>query len=289
MSVAIFWKPAGFELDQIGAKRLVGIHDGDTPSIRLAIRMLSIDTAETSPLAVSGVKGLTKAAIDQVFADLCDWLKGPGRPVPRGLRDHLIPRLEGRAAGTTHLQQGAAAKAAFEALADRHLKRPTGSIRPLFVRVADTPFDRYGRLLAYVAPEYSAAERAAMTRAERATFNFRLVQEGWAASFIVFPSIPGELDLPMFRDAARQAIEDRLGAWADPLALTGYEFRMLCRLAGVMQGKAAPGWIDRYCACLETARLYAPADYVKVAPWNRLFIYPADVRRAVAELNLRPG
>jgi hypothetical protein len=32
-----------------------------------------------------------------------------------------------------------------------------------------------------------------------------------------------------------------------------------------------------------------PQDYVQVTPWNRLFIWRADVREAVADLNLRPA
>lgn len=289
MALAILWQPAGFELDSIGTKQLAGLHDGDTPAIRVNIRMLSIDAPETAPLAVPGVKGLTRGTIDQVFADLCAWLKSAPREVAPPLREHLVERLEGRAAGTLHLAQGAASKAGFSVLLERHLKRPSGRNRPLFVRIADQPFDRYGRLLAYLAPEYTPAERAAMSRAERATFNLRMVEEGWAVSFVVFPAVPGEQDLPLLREAAYRAAAEGRGNLADPLALAGYEFRMLCRLVGVMRNGARSPWIERYCADIETGCLHPPQDYVKVAPWNRLFIQPQDVRRAVAELNLRPG
>jgi hypothetical protein len=50
MTVKIFWQPHSFNLDQIGQKRLVDISDGDTPNIRMNVRMLSIDTPETSTM-----------------------------------------------------------------------------------------------------------------------------------------------------------------------------------------------------------------------------------------------
>ena len=44
--VAIFWDPLGFELDSLRTNSLISITDGDTPYIRMSIRMLSIDTPE---------------------------------------------------------------------------------------------------------------------------------------------------------------------------------------------------------------------------------------------------
>ena len=53
MTVKVFWQPQSFNLDQIGQKRLVDISDGDTPNIRMNVRMLSIDTPETSKMQPS--------------------------------------------------------------------------------------------------------------------------------------------------------------------------------------------------------------------------------------------
>ena len=87
------------------------------------------------------------------------------------------------------------------------------------MRTADTPFDKNGRLLAYIAPNYSRAEREELSRLERATFNLLLVEAGWAVPFVLYPSISGELDLPLLHAAAREARAQRLGIWADPLLL----------------------------------------------------------------------
>ena len=156
-----------------------------------------------------------------------------------------------------HIAQGKQALQAFESLTQTRLKRPSGTNRPIFVRIADQPFDSYGRLLAYVAPEYSAAERQGLSRRDRATFNLDMVAAGWAATLVIFPSIPNEIDLPMLQEEARAAVEQGRGAWADQWCLTGYEYRMCTKLIKLMlkvrtgaklSSGEWSGWIDRYCA-----------------------------------------
>lgn len=285
----IFWQPASFTLDSVGDKKLTSISDGDTPKIEVPIRMLSIDTPETHNVS---------AAKDGNFVQLAEWMRQGRAPIDRELAAYLIPRLETGDAGTRQKTQGTEAKTAFEALRSQRLSRPGRSERDVFVRVADQPFDRYGRLLAYIAPDYTRDERIAMSRRERATFNFNMVDNGWAATFILYPNIPNELDLPMFHDAARAAMSQGRGAWADPLVLTGYEYRMMDRLHGITEdivngvdvsSQRRYGWITRYCADMTTATLYRPQHYFKVPPADRLFLWPEDVRRAVAELNLVPA
>jgi len=301
VTLKVFWTPAGLNLDQVGDKRFVDLSDGDTPNIRMNIRMLSIDTPEKDRTATIGV-----AQLDQLFAEVADWIEagenappelGPP-PVSARLGQSLLPRLRRANAASAHVAQGRQASDAHSALIRSLLTRPSGRLRNLFVRIADDPFDQYGRLLAYVAPNYSEKERAAMTRLERATFNYRMVELGWAAPFIIFPSIPGELDLPEFQRAARHAYEQKAGAWADPLALAAYEFRAVERLCEVLRDlkmgkKVTParrhGWIHRYCADMTTAEIFSPQEYVRVEPYNRLFIWETDVRRAVSELNLTPA
>jgi endonuclease YncB( thermonuclease family) len=285
----IFWQPRGITLDHIGDKALLEVVDGDTPKISVSIRMLSIDTPETTD---------SPAGIDDRFAALAGWLTEPGSPVDRGLAHHLYTRLATGRAGTLQREQGEAAKAAFQAMLDRRLARPGRSPRKLFVRVADERFDQYGRLLAYVAPDFTRAERESLSRRERATFNLDMVAQGWAATFVLFPSIPGELDLPMLHEAASTALAEGRGAWADPQAMPGYEYRMCKRLWAVLSDiregrEVSParryGWVRRYCADLRTGRLYRPQDYWRVAPADRLFLWPESVREAVSALNLRPA
>jgi endonuclease YncB( thermonuclease family) len=294
MSLKIFWTPLGITLDTIREKRLVDITDGDTPNIRMDVRMLSIDTPEKAPTGT--IRNAEE--LQDLFLDTAAWIKKGESPVGPDLAKHLAPRLARADAVAAHFAQGAEATAAHERLAKEKLKRPKGPDRSLFVRVADERFDQYGRLLAYVAPNYSAEERRKLSRRERATFNFLMVSSGWAASFVIFPSIPGEGDLGMFIDEAKAAAAKKRGAWADPLMLAGYEFRMCERLAALRKSVKAGrtpaseswhGWIERYCVDMTTAELYAPQDYVKVKPWNRLFLWPNDVRRAVSELNLAPA
>ena len=294
MPLNIFWTPNGITLDSIRDKRLVDISDGDTPNIRMNVRMLSIDTPEKNPTG----KIRNRVELQAMFEEVATWIESGDSPVKPALAAHLVPRLKRGDAVANHLAQGAQATAAHEGLVATKLRRPTGSVRPLFVRVADQRFDRYGRLLAYVAPSYTAKERRTMTRRERATFNFFMIENGWAAPFILFPSIPGELDLPMVQEAGHEAVTQGKGAWADANLLTGYEFRSCERLAALKKKQNGGrnlsssewfSWISRYCCDMSTGALYSPQDYCLVSPENRIFIWKDDVRRAVAELNLTPS
>jgi len=294
MAMKIFWTPAGINIDSLrNNKRLVDISDGDTPNIRMSIRMLSIDTPEKRSTA-----GISMNKIDDMFGAVGDWIQSGDSPLHEALANHMLKRMQRDKAATTHTEQGKKATEAHEKLVDDFLTRPSGRRRTLFVRAADEPFDQYGRLLAYIAPNYSKKERANMSRRDRATFNLRMVSSGWAAPFILYPNIPGELDLPMMRDEAAKAIQNHKGAWEDHLLLTGYEFRSMERLAKIrdkmLQGQTIDSrtlysWIYRYCADMSTGELYAPQEYVKVAPQHRIFLWKKDVRQAMADLNLVPA
>jgi hypothetical protein len=178
------------------------------------------------------------------------------------------------------------------------LTRPDGTKRSVFLRAADQHFDQYGRLLAYMAPYYSSAELASMTRKERATFNLLMVESGWAVTFSIYPSIPSYADLVLLQEVAKDACENKKGAWADPKMLTGYEFRMCVRLYDVTKklvaGKKVSsreryGWITRYCVDMTSREIFYPQNYHKVAPYNRIFVWPDDVAEAVGRMNLLPA
>lgn len=291
--IEILWRPAGFNLPSLGARALVDVSDGDTPNIRMPVRMLSIDTPEVTARSANGA-----ARVDAKFAQLVDWIKDGTAPVRRGFRDHILPRLEGQPAGSAHFQQGEAASAWFKARKDERLTKPNGRKRNLFVRTADMPFDGYGRLLAYVAPSYSSAELRSLSRAERATFNLDMVASGWAAPFVLYPSIPGELDLPLFVAAAAAAQDQRLGQYADPLHLTGYEYRMCEKLHAITAKLAAGqdlsyrdriGWRSRYAFDIRDRRIHGPEEYMQIPPPYRVWLWPEDVAEAVGRLNLVPA
>ena len=133
---------------------------------------------------------------------------------------------------------------------------------------------------------------------DRATFNLMMVESGWAASFPIYPSIPKHVDLGLLQNAGENAVKNEQGAWADPMMLTGYEFRMCVKLFNItkkltngrkLSSAEKAAWISRYCVDITTGKIYYPQNYIHVQPYNRIFIWPQDVTDAVARLNLVPG
>jgi endonuclease YncB( thermonuclease family) len=292
-SVKIFWDPQGFELDSLQDKKYIDATDGDTPSIAVSIRMLSIDTPE-----VHYPMNQKPSRQDGNLKQLADWITEGKAPIRDSLAEYIQPRLATGTAGTLQLQQGEAASAFFKALVKEKLERPRGGPRRVFVWTSDEQFDQYGRLLAYMAPKYTPDELKTMSPRDRATFNYLMIESGWGASFVIYPSLPKHSDLVLLQKAAQTAFEEKKGAWADPNALTGYEFRMCYKLFEVTQklvaGKNVPsaerhGWIERFCADMTTREIFYPQDYFKVPAYNRIFIWADDVTEAVGRLNLAPG
>lgn len=289
----VLWMPAGDTLPARDSRALVDIIDGDTPTVRMPIRMLSVDTPEVTARSEEGA-----AKVDAKLAQLAEWMEQGRAPVSASLAAVLAPKLATGKAGTLHFRQGMQASAFAKQNVETRLTRPDGTRRTLFLRTADSPFDPNHRLLAYVAPNYSAAERATMSRRERATFNFDLVESGWAAPFVLYPSIPGEQDLPMLVAAAAAARAGGLGIWAEPDALLAYEYRAMEKLFAVtkrlVDGEELPGaearsWRERYCVDLRSRVLHGPEAWVEVPPEYRLWVWPADVSEAVSRLNLVPA
>ncbi len=291
--VQIFWDPQGFALDSLGSNKYLGNSDGDTPSVSMSIRMLSIDAPETH------YPGRTRPSRhDADLAQLARWIYEGRAPISADLAAYIHPKLATGQAGSIQENQGQQAAAVFEEMVSRMLTRADGTRRNVFLHTADEQFDQYGRLLAYVAPHYSSEELARLSLWERATFNLLMVRSGWAAPFVIYPSLPKYRDLVMLRGAAKEAYLAGRGIWADPLTLTGYEFRMVIKLFQITQrlvagetlsSTARSSWIERYCVDLTTRGIFYPENYFRVAPYNRLFIWPKDVTEAVGRLNLTPG
>jgi len=180
----------------------------------------------------------------------------------------------------------------------KRMTKPSGAKRKLFIRSPQEPFDGYGRLLAYVAPSYTAKERASMSRRERATFNLNLIESGWAAPFILFPSIPGELDLPLFIEIAVDAKDKKKGQYQELLSMPGYEYRMCEKLYAITR-KLVNGdtlhysqqitWRSRYCADMRNRKLYGPEEYMMIPEPYRLWIWPDEVQKSISMLNLVPA
>lgn len=298
--VAIFWDPKGVSLDQLGSKKYLRATDGDTPYVSISIRMLSIDTPE-----VHYPGNAKPSKQDDKLLQLAEWIKNPAArqaskaPINADLAEYLYPRLATGKAGTLQEEQGNKATEAFEALIEEKLTKPgSNTKRTVFLRAAEEHFDGYGRLLAYMAPNYTAQERETLSAHDRATFNLLMVENGWAATFPIFPSIPKHSDLVMLQKSGQTAFESDRGAWADPLTLTGYEFRSCVRLYEItkklVQGKKLSAseryaWISRYCVDITTREIHYPQRYFQVKPYNRIFIWPDGVSDAVSKLNLVPA
>jgi endonuclease YncB( thermonuclease family) len=293
-AIEIFWTPAGVTMGSSGTRALVDITDGDTPNIRMPVRMLSVDTPEVTARSDSRAQ-----VIDQEFTQLAQWIEQDRAPISRPLAEFLLPKLASGRAGTLQFKQGKEASAFAKSNAEERLTRPDGSKRNLFIRMdSDSPFDDNGRLLAYVAPNFSAAERANLTRDQRATFNLDMVRKGWAAPFVIYPAIPGELDLPLFLEAAEEAMAEPRGIWTDPDTLLAYEYRSLERLFQItkkivngqdVSARDRFSWRERYCVDMRTRVLHGPEDYFAIPPHYRLWLWQRDVQDAVGRLNLKPS
>lgn len=277
----------------LGTRALVDVTDGDTPNVRMPIRMLSVDTAETTAGSQEGAR-----RVDDNFVELARWLREGRAPVTGPLAEHLQPRLATGQAGTLQWTQGQSATVFLRETIERRLTRPDLPPRSLFIRTADAPFDEYHRLLAYIAPNFTERERRALPRAQRSTFNLDLLASGWAAPFVIFPSIPGESDLPLLVQQTLTAQAERLGIWADDTTLLAYEYRMCQRLHAITRQLVEGAdltiaqrlaWRERYAADLRTRRLAAPEAYHTIPPAYRLWVWPGDLRAAIAALNLIPA
>jgi len=290
--VKIFWDPTSLTVDSLGKKRFLRATDGDTPYISVSVRMLSIDTPEVH---YPGIQKPSKQ--DANLAQLATWIQQRKAPVQGGLGDFLSPKLATGKAVKLQDEHGEQATAEFRKLLDEKLTRPSGRKRRLFIRAADQHFDQYGRLLAYMAPSYKAKELESMSRMDRATFNLLMVENGWAASFPIYPSVPSYPDLVLLQKVAKEAFDKKKGTWADPMTLAGYEFRMCVRLYQItkklvngekVSRREKYGWISRYCVDMTTREVFYPQNYFRVQPYNRIFVWPNDVAEAVAKMNLVP-
>ena len=292
-SVQIFWAPAGSSMPALGSQSLLDTTDGDTPNLRMPVRMLSIDTPEVTARTAERAREM-----DRNFEQLATWIRAGQAPIDARLAGHMLPKLETGKAGTLQFEQGQAASAFAKRNMEDRLRRPDGTTRNLFIRIADTAFDANSRLLAYLAPNYSRTELAQLSRQQRATFNLDLLAAGHAAPFVLYPAIPCAPDLALLIRAAADARAAGCGIWAQSATLLAYEYRAMEKLFHITRKKLAGetqdsdglfAWRERYCADMTTRVLHDPDDYFVVAPEHRLWIWPKDLNEAVSRLNLTPA
>ncbi|KYK38342.1 MAG: hypothetical protein HXS46_07850 [Theionarchaea archaeon] len=139
--VKIFWDPLGLELDTLSKRKFQRVSDGDTPYVEMSIRMLSIDTPE---------KFFSEEKWDENLTQLAEWIQtGKAKEkaeLTSDLGEYLYPKLATGNAATLQKEQGKRATETFEKLLNEKLTKPNGKKRGLYLRVADQPFDQYGRL-----------------------------------------------------------------------------------------------------------------------------------------------
>jgi endonuclease YncB( thermonuclease family) len=275
MRIAIQYTP---ETLAMGDKpSFVSATDGDTPTIQTPIRMLGMDAPE---LHYGGATEANPGKFDAAFAG---FLAGKGKALDAGLKAHLADRLD-TSASTRHIEAGAAAFAHYQAMVDKRLARVSASTgkpltpRKLFTMVSSDVFDKYGRMLAYVAPAYTKEEREAIPPAKRPSFNLQMMQDGHATSLIIYPNIPKPADLELVFKAMKDARSKRRGLWksAKPV-LHGFEFRWI---VDTLNGKRSGP--DRFCGDFTTGKLYLPQHYYKVPPEARMWFMQADAGDAMA-------
>jgi endonuclease YncB( thermonuclease family) len=274
MRIAIHYTP---ETLALGDKpRFIEATDGDTPTIQTPIRMLGMDAPE---LHYGGANENNPGKFDAPFSG---FLAGSGKNLDAGLKAHLAKRLDA-AASTRHINAGAAASLHFKAIVAERLKlvsEKTGKLltpRRLFTMVSQQVFDRYGRLLAYVAPSYTKQERDAVAPEKRPTFNLQMMQDGHATSLIIYPNLPKPDGLTLVHKAVAAAKRSRKGLWkAGTPVLHAFEFRWIVdTIAGTRDGP------DRFCGDFSTGKLYMPQHYYKVADENRVWFFDTDLGAAL--------
>lgn len=241
--------------------KLLEVTDANTLVMRLDIRLINIDSPE-----VHYPEGRDVALQDKVLEGLpklAAW-----KNLPEELRGYLLPRLE--KAGTHQKGWGLEAKAAFEAMV-REAVTVEGkrTKKPLFFALPPAPFDRNGRILAYVGPYVPSDERG--DAPPPPSFNLRLIQEGLAAPYMHIKNIPKKEDVDLAMKAFANAYYKKLGIWSeDRTPLLAYEFRAMVRMANGGEGFTHPVYDSRLLDNPDVRPL-APEDYIFLPVDCRVF------------------
>lgn len=268
-------------------RKLLRTADGDTPFIEQPIRMVSCDTPEKA-----GYAGRPQTAQEKLKRCRQRLAGGFYSGLPSDLRQYLLKKLAPTAAAD-HIQAGYDATAYFDALLDLRLTRTDGKKRQVGIIPTGEIVDRYGRMLAYVAPWFSGGASDPLppkNHPDRNTLNLDMIASGWAAFFPVYPSLPANDDMNRAIAAAEKAWKKKLGAW-DRYGrdlLLAYEYRLCIKLGTA--ATAAAGIRDafqRVCVDLRSLRIVGKFGFNKVPPSLRLWVWEADLPQARVDLGLQ--
>lgn len=266
-------------------RKFLRIIDGDSPVVEQSIRMVSCDTPEKSNYA-------GKPETAQPKLDLCrDRLEdGFYDDIPEPLRDYFLSKLTPDAA-ERHINAADDATDALKNLVEERLTRPSGSRRRMATIPTGELIDRYGRLLAYIAPWYGSSESDPLPPRDdprRDTFNLNMIENGWAAFFPIYPSLPKNKDFNRAILAAETAWTDKRGAWekyGEDLLLA-YEYRACIKLAGAeTASKGIKAAFQRVCVDLRSLKVVGEFGFYNVPPCYRMWIWLDDLEEAKEQLN----
>ena len=152
--------------------------------------------------------------------------------------------------------------------------------------------DRYGRLLAYLAPYFAATAADPLPpRGDpaRRTFNLDMIDAGWAVFFPVYPSLPSDADMNAAIAAAESAWDNQRGAWHDfgEDLLVGYEYRACVKLGTAADADAGIAEaFQRVCVDLRNLRIVGRFDFHAVPPPYRLWVWQEQLAEAKAAMGL---
>jgi endonuclease YncB( thermonuclease family) len=268
------------------SKKLIHTSDGDTPIIEQPIRMVSCDTPEKAPYA-------GKPEISQPKLDRCKQRLENGfyHTLPQELRDYLIERITNDAANK-HINAGMDATMVFEGLLEHRLTKPSGSKRRTAVIPTGEIIDTYGRLLAYIAPWFDGGPNDPLPPIDdprRRTFNLDMIENGWAAFFPIYPSLPQNKDMNLAIAAAESAWNNKKGIWNKygDKVLVGYEYRMCIKLSSAdTSEKGIKDAFQRICVDLRTLDIVGKYGFHDIPPCYRLWIWEEDIEQAKIDLQL---
>jgi endonuclease YncB( thermonuclease family) len=261
--------------------------DADTIKIEQPLRLVSCDTTEKSDYA-------GRPDISQPKLDRCKERLNSGfyDNLPSGLREYLSEKITPEAAAK-HINAGVDSVSAFESMLESRLTLNDGTKRKVAVIPTGDMIDLYGRLLAYVAPWFSnTAEDPLPPRDDprRKTFNLEMIENGWAAFFPIYPSLPSNDDMNLAIAAAELAWRSQKGAWEEygNKLLLGYEFRMCIKLSkeGSANDRVAEAF-ERICVDLGDLSIVGKYDFYDIDPSHRLWIWENDIEKAKVDLNLQ--
>lgn len=267
-------------------RQLYRVSDGDTPVIEQPIRMVSCDTPEKA-----GYAG--KPETSQPKLDLCrERLEnGDYDVLPQELREYLINKLSDDAA-ERHILAGNDASNVFNTLLEQRLTKPDGKKRGVATIPTGEIIDQYGRLLAYIAPWFEGTKADPLPPKDdpqRRTFNLDMIENGWAAFFPIYPSLPRNDDMNLAIAAAEAAWKKKRGIWKSygQDVLLGYEFRACIKLAATKSSKKGiENAFQRVCVDLRSLKIVGLYGFWNVPPCYRLWVWEEDLADAVADLGL---